>query len=199
MTTLATRKFTVFGMGILILGLSVIMALLAAGAFGSASAGNGNSLPAAGPQTVTSVDNLSQEIFTYSTKVVCVPDLAKRRRSGPGLQPGLYRTAVNVHNPWDQPANIEKWLTLSPPQGGTPKKSVRQTEVMAPETAFDVDCIHMKKDFLVEESSGVFVRIGRVPSGKGFLVVRSDRPLDVVAVYTVAIQEIEVDPISWTE
>ena len=132
----------------------------------------------------------SQETLIYSAKVVCVPDLAKRKRSGPGLQPGLYRTAVNVHNPWDEPAHIEKWLTLSPPQGGNPKKSVKQTEEMAPGTAFDVDCIHMKKDFLVEESSGVFGRIGRVPSGKGFLVVRSDRPLDVVAVYTVAFQDI---------
>ena len=62
---------------------------------------------------------------------------------------------------------------------------------MGPETAFDVDCIHMRKDFLVEETAGVFVRIGRVPSGKGFLVVKSDRPLDVVAVYTVAVRDID--------
>ena len=43
--------------------------------------------------------------------------------------------------------------------------------------AFDIDCIHMKNDFGLPDGASV-------PGGKGFLVIRSDRPLDVVAVYT---------------
>ena len=100
MATLATRKITVFGLAVLILGLGALRALLASGAFGSAGAQpNPSTAQTTNDQTVPGPVTTSGDMFIYSAKVVCVPDLAKRRRSGPGLEPGLYRTAVNVHNP----------------------------------------------------------------------------------------------------
>lgn len=91
--------------------------------------------------------------------------------------PGKYRTAVNVHNPWDQPANIEKWVTLANPQEIPPITGDRIQEILGPLGAFDVDCVHLRDDFGLPAGA-------KVPGGKGFMVIQSDLELDVVAVYT---------------
>jgi hypothetical protein len=109
----------------------------------------------------------------YAVKIVCVPTLG---RAAPALVPGVYRTAVNVHNPWPETANIVKWLTLSPPQGEPAIIGDRITETLEPYQAFDIDCVHMAKDF--------GLRGEKVPGGKGFLIIQSDQNLDVVGVYT---------------
>ena len=114
------------------------------------------------------------EVFTYSVKVVCVPHLGN---ASPTLMPGKYRTAVNVHNSWDQPANIEKWVTLVNAQGIPPITGDRIQEILSPLAAFDVDCVHLRDDFGLPAGA-------EVPGGKGFMVIQSDRELDVVAVYT---------------
>ena len=114
------------------------------------------------------------DVFTYSAKIVCVPHLGK---ASPALTPGKYRTAVNVHNPWDEPAHIQKWVTLSPPQGQTPITGGRIADTLQSWSSFDVDCPHFRDDFWLPEGA-------KVPGGKGFMVIRSDKKLDVVAVYT---------------
>lgn len=114
------------------------------------------------------------DVFVYSAKITCVPHLGP---ASPALMPGKYRTAVNVHNPSDEPAHIQKWVTLSPPQGQTPITGGRISETLGPWSAFDVDCPHMRDQFGLPEGA-------KVPGGKGFLVIRSDQRLDVVAVYT---------------
>ncbi len=114
------------------------------------------------------------DVFTYSAKIVCVPHLGK---AGTALMPGKYRTAVNVHNPSDEPAHIQKWVTLSPPQGQTPITGGRIADTLQPWSSFDVDCLHFRDDFWLPEGA-------KVPGGKGFMVIRSDKMLDVVAVYT---------------
>ena len=118
------------------------------------------------------------DLFVYSAKIVCVPHLGP---ASPALMPGKYRTAVNVHNPWDEPAHIEKWVTLSPPQGQTPITGGRLEDILQPWAAFDVDCPHFRDEFGLPLGA-------KVPGGKGFLVIRSDRELDVVAVYTTRTQ-----------
>lgn len=114
------------------------------------------------------------DVFTYSAKIVCVPHLGK---ASPALMPGKYRTAVSVHNPWDEPAHIQKWVTLSPPQGQTPITGGRIADTLQPWSSFDVDCPHMRDDYGLPDGA-------KVPGGKGFMVIRSDQELDVVAVYT---------------
>ena len=119
--------------------------------------------------------------YIYSVKIVCVPHFGP---ASPALMPAKYRTAVNVHNPWDQPANIEKWVTLSPPQGDPAIMSEHVSEVLNPWWAFDVDCKHMKNDFVFPSPLPPPHEELKVPGGKGFMVIRSDRELDVVAIYT---------------
>ena len=115
-----------------------------------------------------------QTLFVYSAKIVCVPELGK---TSTALVPGAkYRTAVNVHNPWQEPADIKKWVTLARPQGKRPIMGQPIEERLEPTWAFDVDCVHMKNDFGLPDGASV-------AGGKGFLVIQSDRPLDVVAVY----------------
>ena len=115
-----------------------------------------------------------QQLFVYSAKIVCVPELGK---TSTALVPGAkYRTAVNVHNPWQEPAHIKKWVTLARPQGKRPIRGQPIEERLEPTWAFDVDCVHMKNDFGLPDGASV-------AGGKGFLVIQSDRPLDVVAVY----------------
>src|SRR5215210_6927171 len=65
----------------------------------------------AGEATNKSVSAQQQTVsYLYSVKILCVPTLG---RAAPALVPGIYQTAVNVHNPWPETANIVKWLTRS--------------------------------------------------------------------------------------
>jgi hypothetical protein len=131
-------------------------------------------LPSAGAHTKPSVSAQQQtNIYMYAVKIVCVPDLGK---ADPALVPAMYRTAVNVHNPWPQPAKITKWLTLSPPQGEPAITGDRISETLESYQAFDVDCVHMATKFGLQGQ--------KVPGGKGFLIIQSDQDLDVVGVYT---------------
>ena len=59
----------------------------------------------------------ANDMFLYSSKIVCVPHLGN---ASSALVDGVYRTAVNVHNPWPERAHITSWVTLSPPQGEVP-------------------------------------------------------------------------------
>jgi hypothetical protein len=114
-----------------------------------------------------------QETFTYPVKIVCSPRFGE---PSPALVPGVYLTAVNVHNSGPETARIVKWVTLSVPQGKRSIRSRQISEELPSFRAFDIDCKHMARDF--------GLRGEKVPGGKGFLVIQSDRQLDVVAVYT---------------
>ena len=116
--------------------------------------------------------------FVYSVKVVCAPMLGGAK---PALLPGQYKTAVNVHNPWDQPASIEKWVTLSRPQGEPVISGDQFQETLEAWGTFDVDCNHLRDNFGLPD--GV-----KVPGGKGFVVIKSNQKLEVVAVYTSKLQ-----------
>ena len=65
---------------------------------------------------------------------------------------------------------------MARPQGKRPIMGQPIEERLEPTWAFDVDCVHMKNDFGLPDGASV-------AGGKGFLVIQSDRPLDVVAVY----------------
>ena len=140
----------------------------------TATDGEGVSDPATVEVLVKPKPPVTNQVFTYSAKITCVPHLGS---ASPALMPGKYRTAVNVHNPSEEPANIVKWVTLSPPQGETPISGDKIHESLEPWSAFDVDCPHLRDEFGLPDGA-------KVPGGKGFMVIQSDRELDVVAVYT---------------
>ena len=128
MKIMLSRKVTFIGLLGTVLAIIAVFSVLAAGAF----AQGGASPSAADPDVSTVVDGqpvpeiepgapipaftgdltFTSDQFTYSTKIVCVPELGQ---AYPALIHGLYKTAVNVHNPWPQPAAITKWITLSAP------------------------------------------------------------------------------------
>ena len=162
--SLMRRKMGAIATAVLIVG-------LAGGITAGAVLGSGSSGPATAPAATH--EGSAPDVFIYSAKVVCVPALGKAK---PALVAGKYKTAVNVHNPSGNAVNIEKWITLSPPQGQDVVTGDHMTEVLGGWEAFDVDCKHMAEDFGLDGAT--------VPGGKGFFVIVSDGPLNVAAVYT---------------
>lgn len=110
----------------------------------------------------------------YAVKVVC------GRMGGAGsLTPvinGFYATAVNIHNPAPVPTLFWRKVAIAPP--GVPGRITGfRPMVLQRDQAVEIDC---RQIFLQAQQAGI-------PPGpflKGFLVIRSPRQLDVVAVYT---------------
>jgi hypothetical protein len=109
--------------------------------------------------------------FQYAAKFVC------GKSDGEALAPGVYFTAINVHNPTARDVTFRKKFALPGREpeksGNTPKKPVSAD--LRPDAALEIDCPDIREHTGVDE---VFL--------KGFVVLESDVELDVVAVYTAA-------------
>ena len=107
--------------------------------------------------------------FQYAAKFVCgKPD-------SPVVAPGIYYTAINVHNPGERAVGFRKKFAVALP-GERPGPVSRFFDTkLGPDEAFEIDCPDIMKH-------------ARVRTGflKGFAVIESDTELDVVAVYTAA-------------
>jgi hypothetical protein len=85
---------------------------------------------------------------------------------------GSYRTAINIHNPYDFVQGPVCWKVLAPSPDGQPTAPQPwQRPVLGPDYAMEINCR------LISQFAG-----GR-PTG--FVVIRCANELDVVAVYTV--------------
>ena len=115
--------------------------------------------------------------FEYAGKLVCG---LERDRNAMRVVRGFYGTAINIHNPGDEPVIFRKKLALTyPPKEQKPGKIFPIAEhKLEPDQALEVDC----EDVLVEVFDGRFP----TPFIKGFIVVESTAPLDLTAVYTAA-------------
>ena len=115
--------------------------------------------------------------FEYAAKLVCG---LQRDPRGMRLVRGFYGTAVNIHNPSDEPVAFRKKLALTfPPEEQKPGKIIPiARDRLGPDEALEVDC----EDVLKEAFDGQFP----TPYIKGFVVVQSSERLDVTAVYTAA-------------
>jgi hypothetical protein len=130
------------------------------------------------PATNSWSSGSQSEWFQYAIKFVCGTS------SGDPFQlvPGTYATAVNLFNAGTSDVTLRKRLALAfPPQEqATGEVSDQIEDVMAPGTALQVDC---------EEIPGEFVFQNPPPASdhvEGFLVIESNRALNVQAVYTAA-------------
>jgi hypothetical protein len=87
------------------------------------------------------------------------------------LVKGSYRTAINIHNPYDFSQSI-CWKVLSPAEGGapTPPRPWQHADLHG-DWGMEINCP------LISQFAG------NIPTG--FVVIRSPNELDVVAVYTV--------------
>ena len=115
--------------------------------------------------------------YRYAVKFVC------GKCEGKILARGHYFTAINVHNPLRRPIRIHKVISTALP-GETPGHVVDAgMSELGPLESFEIDCPDV-------------YRHARLMPGclaKGFVILASDTPLEVVAVYTAAGADKEVE------
>ena len=107
--------------------------------------------------------------FQYAVKFVC------GRADGEVLARGEYLTAVNVHNPTNKDIEFRKKFAIAlPRQQPGPVTEFASTR-LGPDEALEIDCPDIR------ERTGDAADLL-----KGFVIIESDVELDVVAVYTAA-------------
>ncbi len=106
-------------------------------------------------------------VFQYAAKVVC------GESPGEALSPGVYFTAVNVHNPTYTAVTLRVKAAVALPHLRPGPVSPFQEAVLGPDEALEIDCA---ETFRLAQIDARFV--------KGFVVIESDTELDVVSVYT---------------
>jgi hypothetical protein len=116
--------------------------------------------------------------YQYAAKYLCGTVTGKAGTPGYGIvAPGTYFTSVNVHNPNSQAVEFRKKFAVAlPNENPEGRISPLVNASLKPDAAFEIECA----DIL-----GHFQPPATGPS-KGFVVLLSPAPLDVVAVYTAA-------------
>src|SRR5205814_1986596 len=106
-------------------------------------------------------------MFQYAVKFVC------GKSDGKVVAPGVYFTAINVHNPTYAGIGFRKKIAIALPG----EKAGRVTRFfparLGPDEALEIDCEDIRRH---AESPEGFL--------KGFVVIETEVELDVVAVYT---------------
>lgn len=114
--------------------------------------------------------------FQYAAKFVC------GKSAGEVVAPGVYFTAVNVHNPTYETIRFRKKIAVALPGEKPGPVSKFFDAKLGPDQALEIDCRDIfehadtKADFL-----------------KGFVLIESDIELDVVTVYTAGGREGQVE------
>jgi hypothetical protein len=107
--------------------------------------------------------------FQYAAKFLC-------GKPGAGeLAPGVYFTAINVHNPSEHGVRFRKKIAVAGRREKPGPVSRFFDAKLGPDQALEIDCPDIRKHAGVDEK---FL--------KGFVVLESEAELDVVAVYTAA-------------
>ena len=124
--------------------------------------------------------------YIYSAKIVCGtvtipgprPELPTLLDTAP-VVPGLYRTAVNIHNFWENETAFLQKVAIALPQDQPlgPVTQLVQTR-LGPNGAVEVDCYNIVAILAGTASA-------KAEFLKGFLVIESPVELGVTAVYTV--------------
>jgi hypothetical protein len=131
-----------------------------------------------------------QARFSYAVKFVCSE---QNEDIGTGLLPGVYATAINVHNPALEPSAVyfKKFVQgFVRQEQGAPSEFERHE--IRPNHAFEVECREIL-DRLPQLSSR---------TATGFVVFLTQRELDITAVYTAGplsqreVAAIDVEPIA---
>jgi hypothetical protein len=120
--------------------------------------------------------------YQYAVKFVCGPgDEVQAVR-------GFYLTAINVHNPGVGPNDVvtfaKKVVIALPKEEQGPVSQFRK-ESLRPNHALEIECEDIRSFFTIQLPGFI----------KGFVVILSPKPLDVVAVYTARSSNGEVEGI----
>ena len=106
--------------------------------------------------------------FQYAVKFLCTANIPGTSQTSTAVLPGVYQTAVNIHNPNPQVARLRKKLAV---RSGQISPFVEGA--LKPDEATSVDCSQVQN-----------FGIPFIHGFEGFLVIESTLSLDVVAVYT---------------
>ncbi|MFW9817812.1 MAG: hypothetical protein ACFFEW_17995 [Candidatus Thorarchaeota archaeon] len=110
--------------------------------------------------------------FQYAVKFVCGDT------DGGAVARGEYFTAINVHNPTEEPISFGKKFALAGEEAEQPGPvSDFFSAELGPDQVLEIDCRDIF-DHTANISSAAF--------RKGFVIIQSEVELDVVAVYTAA-------------
>jgi hypothetical protein len=120
----------------------------------------------------------SQARFSYAVKFVCSPDNGSLEE---GILPGVYGTAINVHNPF-----LDREVRYF-------KKFVRGfvNQVQGEPTAFQPEDVQ-RNHALEVECFEILAQLGNPSTATGYVVFLTRRPLDITAVYTAGPREGDV-------
>jgi len=146
----------------------------------------------------------TERLIVYSAKFLCGPAFGSE-----GVQRGSYSTAINVHNPHNGRVILYKKAVIAnredEPRG---KISGFHRVILGPDEAIEIDCLDIEsllgtqQDLTrltapSQEQEGILTTPSLQSSAispvrslirfvKGFVVIYSSAPLDVVAVYTAS-------------
>ena len=115
--------------------------------------------------------------YEYAVKILCGD---QNNSKDLRLVKGIYATTINIHNPNDSMVILFKKLALTYPPGKqkTGKIIPVGIDTLLTDEALETDCMDLQHR--------VFPNGLPSPYIEGFLVIQSDRSLDVTAVYTAA-------------
>ena len=114
------------------------------------------------------VDIVRPLALQYAVKFIC------GKPNAPVVAPGVYFTAINVHNPGDKAVAFRKKIAVALPGEKVGKVSKFFAAKLGPDEVMEIDC----PDILKHAEARGFL--------KGFVVIETPSDLDVVAVYTAA-------------
>lgn len=109
--------------------------------------------------------------FRYAVKFVCGNPAVK---TASPVAPGTYFTAINVHNTISKDIKLQKQFSIALPGEKAGRVSKTFEVGLGAAQSMEIDCADILKHL---DASG-FV--------KGFALIESEVPLDIVAVYTTA-------------
>lgn len=122
---------------------------------------------------------VSQFRYQYAAKFICTANIPGTSQTTSSFLPGVYQTAVNIHNPSEESVKLRRKVAIV----GSLQTPEFIEDTLKPDRVVSVDC-----------SSDL--GIGPTIHGfEGFLVVESTDSLDVVAVYTAGKLDGEVESI----
>jgi hypothetical protein len=105
--------------------------------------------------------------FEYAVKFICTANIPGTSQTTDAFVPGLYQTAVNIHNPQSKAVKFRK--KIASPLG----ISKYFDDILKPDEVKRITCAQ------IQEFGMTFIH-----GFEGFLVIDSTFSLDVVAVYT---------------
>jgi hypothetical protein len=116
-------------------------------------------------------------LFEYAVKFICGTS------QGDVVAPGVYYTAINVHNPTNTVVGFRKKFAVALPNEESARPTGFFDARLGPDAALEIDCPDIVRHLHQAGMEGEFF--------KGFAVIQSKVELDVVAVYTAASWRVE--------